>query len=120
STFDVVRWVSDNEISLQSSAEREYVSDAGSYSQTLPSLDLSYELTDDLVLRASASKTIARPGYGDIQAGASLNGQAGFNGGSGSRGDAGLLPYESTNFDLSTEWYYGDASYLSVGYFKKD
>jgi TonB-dependent receptor len=120
STFDVVRWVSDNEISLLSSAEREYVNDAGSYSHTLPSLDLSFEVADDVILRASASETIARPGYNDIQAGASLGGQAGFNGGTGSRGDAGLLPYESTNYDLSTEWYYGDASYLSVGYFQKD
>tara|TARA_B100000780_G_scaffold120742_1_gene84538 strand:+ start:19 stop:870 length:852 start_codon:yes stop_codon:yes gene_type:complete len=26
----------------------------------------------------------------------------------------------STNIDLSFEWYYGDASYFSVGYFEKD
>lgn len=119
-TFDIVKWVSDNEISLQSSVDREYVSDAGKYSHMLPSLDVSFEVTDDVILRASASETIARPGYNDIQAGASLGGQAGFNGGTGSRGDAGLLPYESTNYDLSAEWYYNDASYLSVGYFKKD
>lgn len=119
-TFDIVRWVSDNEIALQSSVDREYVTGTGKYSHTLPSLDVSFEVADDVILRASASQTIARPGYNDIQSGASLGGQAGFNGGSGSRGDAGLLPYESTNYDLSAEWYYGDASYLSVGYFKKD
>jgi TonB-dependent receptor len=27
---------------------------------------------------------------------------------------------ESKNYDLSLEWYYGDASYVSLGYFKKD
>jgi len=120
STFDVVSWVSDNEISLQSSDDREYVDDEGSYSHTLPSLDVSFDVTESVILRASASETLARPGYNDIQAGASLSGQAGFNGGTGSRGDAGLLPYESTNLDLSAEWYYADASYLSAGYFKKD
>src|SRR3546814_4426133 len=34
--------------------------------------------------------------------------------------DPGLKPLESKNFDLSFEWYYGEASYLSVGYFRKD
>ncbi len=120
STFDIVSWVSDNEISLKSADEREYVDDTGSYSHTLPSLDVSFDVVENVILRASASETLARPSYSDIQAGVSLNGQAGFNGGTGSRGDAGLLPYESTNFDLSGEWYYTDASYLSAGYFKKD
>ena len=27
---------------------------------------------------------------------------------------------ESTNYDISAEWYYADSSYVSVGYFKKD
>ena len=27
---------------------------------------------------------------------------------------------ESTNFDISAEWYYADASYVALGYFKKD
>ena len=30
-----------------------------------------------------------------------------------------MLPYESTNLDLSFEWYYDDASYASVGLFRK-
>ena len=35
-------------------------------------------------------------------------------------GDADLEPLESDNFDLSLEWYYNDASYVAIGYFKKD
>src|SRR5690606_29156876 len=31
-----------------------------------------------------------------------------------------LLPLESTNFDLSLEWYYDDASYVSAGIFEKN
>jgi TonB-dependent receptor len=30
------------------------------------------------------------------------------------------LPFESTNLDLSLEYYYGEGSYASVGYFKKN
>ncbi len=119
-TYNEVRWVSDNEMYLQTSGEREYVTDTGKYSHLLPSLDVDVEVMDDVILRGSVSKTIARPSYNDIQAGASLNGQARTNRGLASRGDAGLLPFESTNFDLSAEWYYDEGSYLSVGYFKKD
>ena len=31
-----------------------------------------------------------------------------------------MKPLESTNFDLSFEWYYSEGSYLSVGWFRKD
>ena len=31
-----------------------------------------------------------------------------------------MKPLESKNFDLSFEWYYGEGSFLSVGYFRKD
>lgn len=119
-TYDAVNWVADNEMYLQSSGVQEYVTGSGKYSHLLPSLDVDIEVVDDVILRGSISKTIARPGYGDIQSGASLNGQARVNGGQASRGDAGLLPFESTNYDLSAEWYYNDASYVSLGYFKKN
>jgi TonB-dependent receptor len=38
----------------------------------------------------------------------------------GFAGDPGLLPLESENLDFSVEWYYNDASYVALGYFKKD
>jgi TonB-dependent receptor len=37
-----------------------------------------------------------------------------------SAGTAKLAPLESTNFDFSLEWYYGDSDYASIGYFTKD
>ena len=36
-----------------------------------------------------------------------------------SRGNASLEPLESTNLDLSVEWYYSDSSYASIGFFTK-
>jgi TonB-dependent receptor len=38
---------------------------------------------------------------------------------SGSAQDPSLLPLESKNFDVSVEWYYGDDSYVSLGFFDK-
>ena len=34
-------------------------------------------------------------------------------------GNPALLPLESENFDISVEWYYGEDSYVSVGWFDK-
>ena len=35
-------------------------------------------------------------------------------------GNTGLIPLESTNIDISLEVYYGEASYISIGFFNKD
>jgi TonB-dependent receptor len=37
-----------------------------------------------------------------------------------SSGNPELLPFESDNLDFSLEYYYGDVSYVSLGYFRKD
>ena len=92
----------------------------GSYSMFLPSLDFDMEVMDDVILRASYSFTVTRPGYNDLK-GALLIGDVGKNGsnGNGSRGNPQLLPMEAKNFDLSLEWYYDDASYMSAGLWSK-
>ena len=70
-------------------------------------------------LRASYSHTITRPDYASMQGGQTLDQLFRIGGGTGSRGNPGLLPYKSKNIDLSAEWYYAPASYLSVGFFDK-
>ena len=42
------------------------------------------------------------------------------DGGTGTQGDPTLKPLVSDNFDLSLEWYYGESSYVSAGWFRKD
>ncbi|TAP42394.1 TonB-dependent receptor [Alteromonas sp. KUL49] len=91
----------------------------GDYDHLLPSIDFKVEVMEDWIARASYSTTITRPGYADIQGGLTVNQLARFNGGTGQSGNPGLQPYESTNYDLSTEYYYGEGSYVSAGYFKK-
>jgi TonB-dependent receptor len=68
----------------------------------------------------SYGHSIGRPLWNQIQGGQTINQLVRVDGGTGDQGDPGLLPLLSKNFDLSFEWYYGEASYLSAGYFHKD
>lgn len=122
---EAIVWVSDNDFTIRAGApaDGEYRTETGSYDNLLPSLDLSYSLTENLKARASWSKTIARPGYGDLFVADNADapdrpiatgGQA-----TGTSGNPNLGPLESTNIDLSLEWYYNDSSYVSFGYFDK-
>ncbi len=99
----------------------------GSYDYLLPSFDFDIEVRDDVKLRASYSQTIARHTYDKLAGGVAINVNIpnakqtpnGFTGG-GSEGNPNLEPFEADNYDFSAEWYYGDLSYLSVGYFAKE
>jgi TonB-dependent receptor len=91
----------------------------GSYDMLLPSVDFDIEVVEDVILRASYSLTITRPVYNDLK-GALLIDFLGSDGGGGRRGNPQLLPMESSNIDLSAEWYYGEASYVSIGYWSKN
>ena len=115
-----ISWDSANEFNIGFAPEQGFDAGTGKYDYVLPSLDLKLDIKENLMLRASYSETIGRPGWNDIQGGANLAGQLRFDGGTGSSGDPGLKPLESTNYDLSLEWYYGPASYVSVGYFRKE
>ncbi len=84
-------------------------------------LDIRIDLTDDIVARASwGGKTISRAPLGNLAGGLSLSSSPGLEGRTGGQGDTDLDPYESTNLDLSLEYYYAEGSYASVGYFRKD
>ncbi len=120
------RWESDNDISINPDADQPQtlVSAKADYDNLLPSLDLTLNITDDLVSRYSFSKTIARAGLGALGVSASNFGSGGgptYLGSvpTASASNPGLLPLESTNFDMSLEWYYDEGSYASIGLFEK-
>lgn len=114
-----VDWVSNNEFALVNTGESEFSDFKGDYNNFLPSLDLSLEITEDWVARASYGKTIARPTYNHIRGGVGI-GEVRQSFATASAGNPGLVPHESTNIDLSLEWYFDEGSYASVGYFRKD
>jgi TonB-dependent receptor len=113
-------WRGDSEVLIIQSGERIFGAQSASYDHTLPSFNFNLEITDDIILRAAYSETIGRPDYASMQGGTTLASSARVSNGTGSSGNPGLLPLESQNYDLSAEWYYGEGSYVSLGYFKKD
>jgi TonB-dependent receptor len=112
-------WAAANEVNLPPSTSSVFTQDEGTYNNTLPSVDLDLGLTDDIKLRVSGGKSISRANYEDLQGGLTVNSPARTGGGTGSQGNAALLPLESTNFDISAEWYIDSSSYASIGYFHK-
>lgn len=124
---DAIIWQADNDFTVDGGERGEddrIQSRDGDYSNTLPSVDFSIDLTDDVKARASVSKTIARPGFGSmffVDTSGTPN-RPGLLGGvpTGASGNPDLEPLESFNIDLSVEWYYGDASYVSLGYYDKE
>jgi TonB-dependent receptor len=118
-----IKWDSDNDFSRVIGTDIVPVSDSGRYSNLMPAIDFNIELARNLVGRASASRTLARPDYGNLFASTVVNplNRPGLYGGtaSGSSGNANLQPLLSDNFDVSLEWYYKPSSYVSLGFFDK-
>jgi TonB-dependent receptor len=111
-------WVGGNEL-VANTAGNTFSEKTGDYDLFLPSLDFRVDLTDDVVARFSASKSMTRPDYQSIDGGRLVNNPVRVTGGSGNGGNPALLPYESVNIDLSLEYYYGEGSYVAAGYFRK-
>ncbi|MFT5852503.1 MAG: TonB-dependent receptor [Colwellia sp.] len=114
-----VDWVSNNEFSTVDTGESQFTDFTGEYDNFLPNLDISLEITDDVVARASFGKTLSRPTYNHIRGGVGIN-EVRQSFATASSGDPSIIPFESTNIDLSLEWYFDEGSYASVGYFRKD
>ena len=122
-SYTRIEWASTNEFTAVPAEDAIASGLTGQYDASLPNVDFDIEIIDNVVFRASYSETIARPSYGDLRGNLSV-GQVlrvveGEHIADGTVGNPGLLPHESENIDFSLEWYYGDASYVSVGYFDK-
>jgi len=123
-----VRWVSNNDFTVDQGANENATlfSTSNTYSHLLPNIDFDIDIVESVKARASFSQTIARPTYGQLSNATSITGGPNaptvLNGANGSAnsGNASLVPLESTNIDISMEWYFDDTSYVSAGYFRKD
>ena len=91
---------------------------SNSYNSYLPSANIKFDLTHDMLLRLAASKTETRPTlsqmgvdnwyggrFGDVQTGG---------------GNPNLKPMQSKNLDLSYEWYLSKTNYVSAAVFQKN
>jgi len=81
----------------------------------LPSLALNYQLTDDQVVRLSASQTLSRPEYREISLVSSFEPIGGLI----TFGNPELQRALIQNYDARWEWYPRSGEVLSVGVFAK-
>lgn len=93
------------------------------YSDTLPSLNVAWNVTDEVVLRFGAAKVMARPALQHLSPAVSGAPTALRDEGtlySINAGNPQLDPFRATTYDLSAEWYFNEDSLLSAAVFYKD
>lgn len=88
------------------------------YSDTLPSLNLSLGVTNDIVVRASAAKVMSRPTLDALTPGAIVS--VSGNNRSVNIGNPNIDPTRAKAYDLGVEWYFAPESLLAVSLFYKD
>jgi len=100
------------------------ISASNDYSNTLPSINLAYEIADDMIIRFGAASVMARPLLGNLAPSVTAftvpNGLGATTGASITVGNPNLKPFMATNLDLSFEWYFQEDALFSVAIFDKD
>jgi TonB-dependent receptor len=120
-----IEWQANNDFRIVLSDAQQPFSERADYSYVLPNLDFSIDFTDELKGRASFSKTIARAPLGNLYAGPGVTQPSGSiltdpsTRASGSAQNPALKPLEADNLDIALEWYFDDASYVSVTFWNK-
>ncbi|TCM30712.1 MULTISPECIES: TonB-dependent receptor [Novosphingobium] len=87
------------------------------YDNFLPSINLTYDLMDNVKLRASASRTMTRPDAGQILPGITFSDPSALV---ATAGNPDLTPYTSDNYDLGGEIYTGGIGYVGLSAFMKN
>ena len=95
------------------------VSKSNRYTDILPNLSFKWELTDEMTARFAASKTMTRPTLEQLSPVTTLVTLRPGNFAAAS-GTPDLEPFRSDNLDLSFEYYYGRANFVSIGAYYKD
>ncbi|GAB3035033.1 TonB-dependent receptor [Bowmanella dokdonensis] len=91
------------------------------YTDVLPSLNLNYQLKEDVILRFAAAKVMSRPDYDLLTSRRGYRLSAWSNPKNpGFQGNPNLDPYRATQYDISAEYYFTDSSILSLAFFYKD
>ena len=120
-----LQWTANNDFQLLRSTEMQPFAQTHKYDYVLPNLDFNIDFTDQLKGRASFGQTIARAPYNNLIAGPVPGTPTGSilinpsTRAAGSSQNPELDPLESDNLDLALEWYFADASFVSVTFWNK-
>jgi|KBSSwiStaDraftv2_1062776.scaffolds.fasta_scaffold00838_14 TonB-dependent receptor len=85
------------------------------YINTLPSLNVTYYVQPDLLVRLGYSKGITRPTFSDLNPAIGAN----ASGGTGTAGNPNLAPLKADNYDIAFEKYFSATNYASLDFFDK-
>lgn len=117
-----IRYVSTDQTSNGFLGDGTPVSIGQTYSDFLPSLNTVLNLSDDLLFRFTASKTLTRPTLTSLTPGGTVAPGAavpGIGGGTANLGNPELKPFTATQFDLALEWYFNKEGLASFTFFNK-
>ncbi|MFN3573996.1 TonB-dependent receptor [Phenylobacterium sp.] len=92
------------------------VTSEGGYDKVLPSLNFNAELTDSIILRGAASKTLIRPALTDL----AYKRTASWNSFRFTDGNPNLAPTYAKQWELGLEKYLDQGGLLAVSYFWKE
>ncbi|MBO9546317.1 TonB-dependent receptor [Caulobacter sp.] len=91
------------------------VSSDGSYNKLLPSVNFTADLTDSIILRGAASKTLMRPALTDL----AYKRTASWNSFRFTDGNPALKPTFAEQWEVGLEKYLPEGGLLAVSYFNK-
>jgi TonB-dependent receptor len=94
----------------------ELISEEVDYNDFLPSINVSYQISDETQLRFAGAKVMRRADYNQLSPAVAISSALT----TGTSGSASLEPYRATQFDLSLEHYYGEGNVASFAIFHKD
>jgi TonB-dependent receptor len=89
---------------------------SGDYDFFLPRINIVADITDDIIIRMGYGADIRRPDFDDLNTGFNFNDNENT---AVALGNPSLEPEEVKSFDVSVEWYFAEASLVSVGFFSK-
>ncbi|GAA5443189.1 vitamin B12 transporter BtuB [Microbulbifer sp. NBRC 101763] len=102
----------------------DYVEYGPEYTDTLPSLNLNFELTEQDYIRFAAAKVMGRPPVGQLKGGAgswnSVNNDGATEYNVWTKGSPYLDPFRANQFDLAYEHYFEDGGAVTAAIFWKD
>jgi len=86
------------------------------YTNTLPSLNVTYYAQPDLLVRLGYSKGITRPAFSDLNPAIGVNAAAG----TATAGNPDLAPLKADSYDIAFEKYFNSTNYASLDFFDKE
>ncbi|MDB2385797.1 TonB-dependent receptor [Shewanella sp.] len=102
--------------SVDANGNRMLETGKNDYSDFLPSLNVTYTLTDETLIRFAAAKVMRRANFSELSPALSIDNSLV----TGAQGSYQLEPYRVTQYDLSVEHYFDNGGIISAALFYKD